>query len=146
MDQEKIEKIQNFLTPKNLKELQSFLGLCNYYRKFQNKYSELTAQFGKILSSKSNWCWDNDKQSLFEEIKAKFLDSVMLHHPNWNKPFYIGTDASDISVAAILYQINEKGDQEVISFASRTLLANERNFTITEKELLAVVFASKKFR
>ena len=53
--QEKMEAIQRFPVPKNKKQLQSFLGICNYYRKFQNNYSELTARFSSQLSSKEKW-------------------------------------------------------------------------------------------
>ena len=55
--QEKVECIQKFPTPKNKKQLQSFLGLCNYYRKFQKNYSEMTAKFSHQLSSKNKWTW-----------------------------------------------------------------------------------------
>lgn len=146
MDPEKIDKIKNFRTPRNLKELQSFLGLCNYYRKFQKNYARLTSQFNHILSSKKHWRWGEHEQNLFEEIKNKFLKTIILRHPNWNKPFYISTDASDLCVAAILYQINEHNEEEVVAFASRSLLDIEKSYSVTEKELLAVVFACKKFR
>jgi transposase InsO family protein len=146
MDPEKVSKIQNFPEPNNLKKLQGFLGLCNYYRAFQQNYSYLTAKFNHLLSNKSKWTWGERERNIFKEIKDKFLESVLLNHPNWSKPFFINTDASDISVAAILYQYNEVGEEKVVCFASRTLVNAEKGYSTTEKELLAVVFACKKFR
>ena len=70
----------------------------------------------------------------------------MLHHPNFNKAFYMNCDASDVSIGSILYQEDEEGNHQVISFASRTLNKCERNYHTTEKELLSIVFACEKFR
>jgi len=146
VDEEKIEKILQFKTPRNLKKLQSFLGLCNYYRKFKVKYSDLTGRFAPVLSSKSVWKWGQQEQENFENIKRNFVKSVMLKHPDFEKPFYLSTDASDISVSAVLYQKDNEDDDAVICFGSRTLLTTERAYSVTEKELLAVVFACRKFR
>ena len=70
----------------------------------------------------------------------------MLHHPNFNKRFFINCDASNISRGSELYQEDEEGNHWVISFASRVLSSCERNYTVTEKELLSVVFSCLKFR
>lgn len=143
---EKIEAIQRFPVPKNIKHLQSFLGLCNYYRKFQKDYSQLTAQFQKQLSNKNKWNWGIAEDEVFNTIKKKFLEKVMLNHPDFNKRFYLNCDASDIGLGVELYQEDERGDHLVISFASRTLNKCERHYSVTEKELLSIVFACTKLR
>ena len=74
---EKIEAIQQFPTPKNKKQLQSFLGLCNYYRKFQRNYSELTARFSPQLSSKNKWIWGPEQDNLLQLIKHNFFKSII---------------------------------------------------------------------
>ena len=86
---DKIEVIQKFPTPKNKKQLQSFLGICNYYRKFKENYSELTSRFANQLSSKNKWTWGPDQDTTLQLIKAKFLNTIMLHHPDFTKPFYM---------------------------------------------------------
>lgn len=98
------------------------------------------------MSSKKAWEWGNNERILFQEIKAKFIERVQLVHPDWNKPLYLSTDASKISISAILYQINDNGEEQVITFAGRTLLQTERNYSITELEFLAIVYACKKLR
>ena len=137
---------QQFPTPKNRKQLQSFLGISNYYRKFQDNYSEITAKFQKQLSSKDKWAWGPEQDKVLQLIKEKFLETVMLHHPDFNKPFYLNCDASNVSLGATLYQEDEEGHHMVVSFASRVLNNCERNYNVTEKELLSVVYACNKFR
>ena len=144
--QDKIESTQLFPMPKNKKQLQSFLGICNYYRKFQRNYSELTSTFSYQLSSKDKWMWGSDQDITFQLIKNKFLESVMLHHPDFNKDFYMNCDASDMSLGSVLYQEDDEGNHFVINFASRVLNRCEQNYHVTEKELLSIVFACNKFR
>lgn len=145
-DPEKISVIQNFPSPKNLKQLQSFLGICNYYRQFQQNYSHLTSQLQPQLSKKNVWSWKQKQEEIFQRIKEKFLESIVLKHPNFDKIFYMNCDASNISVGAELYQEDEAHNHLVISFASRTLNKAEQGYNTTEKELLSVVFACCKFR
>ena len=71
---------------------------------------------------------------------------VMMNHPNFEQKFYLQTDASNVALGAELYQEDEDKEHHTIAFASRTLLAAEQNYTTTEKELLSIVFAVKKFR
>ena len=123
--------------------------LCNYYRKFQEQYSELTARFQTQLSSKNKWVWSREQDMIFQQIqqiKDKFLATIILCHPNFKLPFFMNCDASNISLGTTLYQEDEKGQHQVISFASRSLNQCEKNYTVTEKELLSVVFACGKFR
>ena len=69
----------------------------------------------------------------------------VLHHPDFSKRFYLNCDASNLSLGAELYQEDEEGNHLVVSFASRVLSSCKRNYTVTEKELLSVVFACLKF-
>lgn len=146
MDPERVKKIKELPEPRNIKELQSILGLMNYYRGFQKQFAELSGRLSHLLSSKSIWKWGEDERRTFNELKQGFMGSIILEHPDFSKPFYLGTDASDIAVSAILYQENDDKEQKVIMFASRKLIAAEKGYSISEKELLAIVFGCKKFR
>lgn len=145
-NKDKVTAIQHFPSPRNIKQLQGFLGLCNYYRKFQKNYSALTGKLASVLTTKNNWHWGEEEEKIFNEIKKRFLDTVVLKHPDFDKPFYLQTDASDIAVGVELFQEDEQGEHQVVAFASRTLSNGERNYTTTEKELLSIVFACGKFR
>ena len=70
----------------------------------------------------------------------------MLNHPDFNRPFFLNCDTSNISLGSTLYQEDESGNHRVVSFASRTLNQCEKNYNVMEKELLSVVFACGKFR
>ena len=145
-DRDKVESILTFPEPKNIKQLQSFLGLCNFYRKFQRNYAQTTARLSAGLQKNKQWRWGDNERAAFNEIKNKFADMILMNHPNFNEKFYLQTDASNIALGAELYQEDEAKEHKTIAFASRTLLAAERNYTTTEKELLSIVFAVRKFR
>ena len=103
---------------------------------------ELTAKFQHLLSIKNKWKWGKTEDDNFNLIKTKFLNSIILHHSDFNQGFYLNCDASNVSLGAELYQEDEEGNFLVISFASRVLSTCERNYTVTEKELLSVVSVS----
>lgn len=146
VDPEKLEVIQNFPAPRNKKELQSFLGFCNFYRRFAKNHSDLISRLTPLLEKNSKWKWGDNEVEVFGQIKSCFVRNLMLSHPNFNKTFYISTDASARAIGAHLFQIDDDGEVQNISFASRILLRAEQNYMITEMELLAIVFACKKFR
>ena len=135
-----------FPEPKNIKQLQSFLGLCNFYRKFQKNYAQTTARLSAVLQKNKQWKWGEKERDAFEEIKKKFSSMIMMNHPDFLKTFYLQTDASNVALGAELYQEDSDREHHTIAFASRSLLAAERNYTTTEKELLSIVFAVGKFR
>lgn len=145
-DPSKVDAIRKFPTPQNRKQLRGFLGLCNYYRKFSDKYSAETTVLNKLLKKTSSWRWGREEEVAFNTVKDLFLDTVMLKHPDYNRRFYVQTDGSGYAVGAELFQISECGDRGVIAFASRTLRGAELHYTTTEKELLGIVFALQKFR
>ena len=86
------------------------------------------------------------ERGAFEEIKRKFSEMIMMNHPDFEKVFYLQTDASNVAVGAELYQEDEEKEHLTIAFPSRSLQPAEKNYTTTEKELLSIVFAVGKFR
>lgn len=103
-DPGKIRAIQGFPIPRKLKQIRAFLGLCNFYRRFIPNYSESIAPLCELLRKGKTWKWDEKEQEAFENIKNKFIDTIMLHHPDFNKPYYLQTDSSGVGLAGVLYQ------------------------------------------
>lgn len=143
---EKIASIQQFPTPRNSKQLRQFLGLCNYYRRFISRYANFMDSFRELLSTKNKWRWKKYHDTAFHALKESFIHTVVLGHYIPNQPFYVQTDASDCGISAILYQFDEDQNQRIISLVSRCLGPAEKNYTVTELELLAVIYAVAKFR
>lgn len=146
MDPEKVRVIEHFPEPKCAKDLQSFLGFINVYKKFSAKHSELVEPLLKLLKKDSVWKWGVEEKAAFNSVKRNFIDTVVLKYPDFSKPFYLGTDSSVVSAAGELYQFDDDGFRRPICFHSRVLTKCERNYTTTELELLALVSCCKEFR
>lgn len=138
----KIQALKNYPRPKNEKEIQQFLGLCGYYRKFIQNYSEKTKPLTNLLKKSTKFEWKNEQQNSFLQLIQELTsDSLLLQYPDFEKLFSLSTDASKFAIGAVLNQENKP-----ISYASRTLNKAEINYSVIEKELLAIVWAIKHFR
>jgi hypothetical protein len=146
MNPEKIKVVENYPIPNKAKDLQKFLGLANYFRKFIPKYSELCAPLYVLIRKDSKWNWTEEHLRIFNILKEKLISYTILRQPDIKKPFILATDASGIAVGAILSQKNENGYEYVVSYASKTLKGAELHYGVTEKECLAVVWAISEFR
>ena len=126
--------------PTNKKKLQSFIGMVNYYRDSWFWHSNLLAPLTKLTGKTSIWQWTDVHQKAFDDIKKVIAREVLLAYPNFNKPFKIHTDASDYQLGSVVSQ-----DNKPITFFSRKLNKAQQNYTVTEKELLAIVETLKEF-
>ena len=145
-DPDKLKYIRDFEEPKNKTDLQSFLGVCNYYRQFNVTHSRDIDPLRELLMNNAKWKWTDVHVEAFHILKIHFLNHISISYIIPNAIFKIQTDASDRGIGAILYQDNEKGDHCLIAIVSRCLSGPELNYTTCEKELLAVVYAVTKFR
>lgn len=138
----KIEIIKSLKLPTNEKQIKSFLGITGYYRKFIKNYAHVAQPMTKYLkkNTKTNM---NDPNYIiaFEKLKDLITDHPILRYPDFNKKFRLITDASNFALGAVLTQ-----DNHPICYASRTLNDHEKNYSTIEKELLAIVWATKYFR
>lgn len=130
----------------NKKQLQGFLGVCGFSRRFVHKHSDYVSAFRDLLSSKQRWNWTSDHETAFENIKKNFINAVTLHHVLPGYKFRLQTDASDVGISGILQQVDDKGEAKIVSLTSRVLTKQEIKYTVTEKELLAIIFSLLKFR
>ena len=144
-DPKKVESIKQWPAPTNLKEMQSFLGLCNYYRRFIEGYSKIAAPMTDLTHKDVPFLWTSQAMTAFEELKHRMISAPVLCIPNPDLPFTVTTDASDFAVGAVLMQDQGQGPQPV-AFTSRKMNSHERNYAAHEKETLAIMHALGKWR
>ena len=146
-DEEKIDKVKNFPTPHNLRTLRGFIGLASYYRKFINKFSDIAKPLNKLLQKDEPFVWSKEQRKAFELLKHHLITAPILQHPKYDKPFYLHTDASSFGLGAVLAQKDEENKREfAIAYASRSLNTAEKNYSATDLECLAVIWAVEYFR
>lgn len=142
VDPEKCRKIKDWPQPKTKKQLQSFLGLANFYRHFVKNFAEIATPLNRLTGKRVNFEWDDACQGAFEALKEALCSTDVLAFPNFDHEFVVTTDASMHSLGAVLANY----DDRPIHFASRTMKPAELNYATIEKECLGVVFGLKTFR
>lgn len=144
-DLRKVQSILEIPEPRSRQELQKFVGVCNFYRRFSVSHSLLLEPLRELLQTNKEFTWKQTHSTAFEKIKNNFANCVALNHfhPEWRS--YVQTDASIAGISAILYQKTPDEDNMIISVTSRLLTKYETNYTTTELELLAIIFALVKF-
>ncbi len=147
MDPNKVSSILNWPTPTNVKEVQSFIGLANYYRRFIPNFAKIAHPLHKLLKKNTKFLWSPETQSSFDNLKSKFVSAPILIYPNREIPFQVETDSSNFAIGAILSQVSPQDNMvHPVAFFSRSLTATERNYPIYDKELLAIVSALETWR
>ncbi|XP_022975335.1 uncharacterized protein LOC111474513 [Cucurbita maxima] len=140
-DSDKIKAIQEWKIPTSVSDVQSFLGLANYYRRFVEGFSRRAAPLTELLKKDHPWSWSNKCQMTFEDLKATMTRDPVLRLVDVTKPFEIETDASDFALGGVLIQ-----EGHLIAYESRKLNDAERRYTVSEKEMLAVVHCLRVWR
>lgn len=143
-DPDKIKAIKDWPTPKDKRQLRSFLGLATYYRRFVKGFAQIAKCLHQLTEKHRPYKWDEQCQNAFDTLKAKLIEAPMLEYPRPGVTFTIDTDASNIGIGAVLSQ-EVDGEERPISFYSRVLSKSERNYCVTRRELLAVVEATKHY-
>ncbi|XP_024041540.1 uncharacterized protein LOC112098940 [Citrus clementina] len=145
VDKAKIEVISKLPQPKTVRDVRSFLGHAGFYRRFIKNFSAISKPLCNLLLKDAPFEWNDDCQKSFEKIICLLTSAPIMQSPDWSLPFELMCDASDFAVGAVLGQRRD-GKPFVIYYASKTLDSAQMNYSTTEKELLAVVFALNKFR
>jgi len=145
MDPAKTEAIRKWPEPKNLREVRSFTGFCNFYRYFIKDYSEICVPLNELTKKDVKFEFGPRQRQAFERLKQALTEEVTLLLPVPGARFRLETDASDYATGAVLHQIVE-GKPRPISFFSKTLSAEERNYQIYDKEMLAIMQALEHWK
>nr|GEX70559.1 reverse transcriptase domain-containing protein [Tanacetum cinerariifolium] len=145
VDKAKVDVITKLLHPTTVKGIRSFLGHVGFYRRFIKDFSKISRPMTHLLEKDTPFIFSEDCIKAFQTLKQKLTEAPILIAPNWDLPFELMCDASDFAIGAVLGQRYEKHFRS-IHYASKTLTEAESNYTTTEKEMLAVVYAFEKFR
>jgi hypothetical protein len=145
-DPQKIEAVVSFPIPKNKTDLRAFMGLVSYYCDFVAHFASHVDVLNKALKKSNDpFSFPRECQEAFQLIKDKLTSTPFLKRPDFTKEFSLHTDACSTGLGAILSQRNKHQQERVISYASHSTSPTERNYGATDLELLAVVWALKKY-
>jgi len=145
MDPIKLKAVSNWPTPTKVKNIQEFLGFCNFYHRFIRNYSALAHPLFDLTKKDTPFLWGTTHTDTFAALQNALTMSPVLLLPDYGKPFTLITDASDYVTGAILEQDNALGWSHPVAYYSKSLQPVEWNYEIHDKELLAIVQALKHF-
>ena len=147
MASDKVKVIQDWPEPRKVKDIQSFLGFANFYRRFISDYSGIVVPLTRLTRKGTPWLFDDKCRSAFESLKTSFTTAPILTHWIPEAQLIVETDASDYALAAILSLVSPE-DNEVhpVAFHSRTFRGPELNYDVHDKELLAIFEAFQIWR
>ena len=148
---DKIQAVKDAQRPVTKKQVRGFLGLAGFYRKFIPNFSEIAAPLTDLTKKdRPNRIkdWLSHHERAFQTLKSCLTSSPILRLPVFNegKSFILRSEASDIGIEAVLLQEFEGEGKLPIAYASKKLLSQERNYSVIEKECLAIIWAIEKFR
>ena len=143
-DPEKVRVIKKWLVPEDESQLKAFLGTASYYRQFVPNFAGIAAPLHSASQKGEHFRWTTQCEEAFESITRKLMNAPILAFPQLDEPFILETDASDRGLGAVLSQV-QVGKERVIAYAARALSKAERNYSTTQKELLALVWGTEHF-
>ena len=132
--------------PSTVTEVRSFLGLSSYYRKFIKDYSKIAKPLFDLTKKDKVFKWDDLCEISFQQLKTRLITAPVLAYPQAEgSEFILDTDASAYAIGAVLSQVQD-GKERVIAYGSRCLDNPERNYCVTRREMLVVVYFTKYFK
>jgi len=150
MDPEKVSCILGWETPKNVRDVQCFLGFANFYRRFIKDYSKVVMLLTRMTKKEGGkyvpFVWGPEQQAAFDLLKKAFTSAPILRHFDYDREIIVETDASDYVSAGIISQYDNEGILHPVTFYSKKHSPAECNYEIYDKELLAIVRAFEEWR
>jgi RNase H-like domain found in reverse transcriptase/Reverse transcriptase (RNA-dependent DNA polymerase) len=146
MDAVKLGGIRDWPVPTTLKQIHSFLGFGNFYRKFIFHYSELAQPLNDLMKKDKKFEWTTECQEAFDTMRKRFTEELVLLMPDQSKPFQIESDASKVATGTVLTQLDSNGDRHPVAFLSKTFSETKRKYEIYDQELPGIIRALKEWR
>nr|GEV67579.1 DNA-directed DNA polymerase [Tanacetum cinerariifolium] len=144
VDRAKVDVIAKLPHPTTVKGVRSFLRHAGFYQRFIQDFSKIARPMGHLLEKETPFVFSKNCIDAFETLKKKLTEASILVVPDWNLSFKVMCDASDFAIGAVLRQRKTEHFQP-IHYASKTMTEAQIHYTMTEKEMLIIVYAAEKF-
>ena len=145
-DPSNITKVVNWPRPTNPKQVKQFVATGSYYRRFIKDFAKMARPLTELTKKDVKFAWTDECEHAFQKLKERLTSTDVMGYPlNDAGTFYLDVDASGVGIGGVLSQI-QSGQERVLAYASRSLNKAERNYCVTERELLAVVYFVQYFR
>ena len=144
-DPEKTSKVKEWPVPKTVRDVRSFIGFANYYRRFIKNFASIAKPLHDLTKKSARFEWTPAQQASFDQLRLELVTAPVLQYPDYSGSFIVDTDASNVSIGAVLSnEIN--GVDRPLVFSSRVLSRTEMMYSTTKREALAVIQALKWYR
>ena len=140
----RVDAILKMDRPRSNTDVRAFIGAVNHYKSLWPRRSHVLAPLAE-MTGRGKFEWTDRRQKAFDEMKAIICADAINVYPDLNQPFHIYTDASDYQLRACIMQ-QHNGKWRPVAYYSRKLTGAQKNYTVMEKELLAIVTTFKEFR
>ena len=141
---QKVQALLSFPAPTTRRQLQQFLGLAGYYRKFVPHFAQITSCLSDLLKKGTKFVWTPQTERAFLDLKSRLATQPILRPPDFTKPFCLAVDASDVAIGAVLFQEVE-GLEHPICYYSKKLDCHQKRYSTVEKEALGLIQAVRTF-
>ena len=138
-DPTNVVKITDWPRPTYAKEVKQFVATGSYYWRFIKNFAKIARPLFDLTKKDAGFKWGDSCEAAFTEIKEALVGPEVMGHPLNDGTFYLDTDTCGTGIGAVLSQ-EQAGRERVIAYASRSTCKSERNYCITEQDLLAVVY------
>jgi len=146
MEKEKVRDVLEWPTPKCVKDVQKFLGLANYYRRFVKDFAEIARLMHRLVRKQERWNWGSEQEEAFRKLKEIFMSEPVLAAPDLDKEMRVEADASDYATGGVLSMKCEDERWRPIAYISKSLSNTEKNYEIHDKEMLVVIRCLEAWR
>ena len=144
-DPDKVSTVKHWPVPKTLKQIRSFVGFCNYYRRFVRDFAQIARPLTDLKKKDARFEWNSDCQLSFDRLRVELDTAPVMQFPRFDYPFIIATDASKVSLGAVISNVVD-GVERPIVYSSRVLTKTEMMYSTTKREALAVIQALKWYK
>ena len=140
MEKEKVQGVIEWLVPKSVKDVQKFLGLANYYRRFVKDFAKIAKPLHEMTRKENKWSWEERQQRAFKELKERFMKEPVLVTPDLDKEMRVEADVLDFAIGGVLSIKCEDKRWRPVAYISKSLNKAERNYEIHDKEMLVIIW------